>query len=97
MARATVGLPYSSNNVLERSARHTRRKTTLMATASATHRASRYKTSSKAVVAAAEPNALEVSTHNDDYAHSHAPREKMVPVDDGLTDRMQRRVSQSAR
>ena len=69
-----------------------------MATASAIPRASAYKTASKAVVTDAELDALGVSTQNDDdYVYSHAMPDKMVPVNDGLTERVQLQISQSAR
>ena len=51
-------------------AQHTRSKATGMAPASATPRASGYKTASKAVVTETEPAAPEASTQNgDDYVH----------------------------
>ena len=69
-----------------------------MATAAATVRASGYKTASKAVDTEAEPDALQVSTQNDDdYVYSHALSAKMVPVNDGLTERVQHQVSHSDR
>ena len=79
-------------------ARHTRSKILGMASASATPRASLYKASSKAVFTEAEPDALEVSTQNDDdYVYSHEPREEMVPLNDGLTEKVRHQIYQSAR
>ena len=58
-----------------------------MAPASATPRASGYKTTSKAVVTETEPAAPEASTQNDDaYVHICVQRENMMPVDNGLTE-----------
>ena len=76
-------------------AQHTRSKTTGMAPACATPRASGYKTPSKAVVTEIEPAGPEASTQNDDD-YVYMPRKKMAPVDDGLTETVQRHVSQSA-
>ena len=72
-------------------AQHTRSKKTGMAPASATSRASAYKTTSKAVVTETEPAAPEPSTQNDDdYVYIR------VPVDFGLTETVQHQVFQSA-
>ena len=68
-----------------------------MAPASATPRVSGYQTVSKAVVTKTEPAAPEASTQNDeDYVYIRQPREKMAPVDNGLTETVQNQVSQSA-
>ena len=76
---------------------HARSKTTGMATASATPRAGGHKTTSKAVVTETEPAAPEASTQNhDDYVYTRVPREKMVPVENGLNETVQHQVSQSA-
>ena len=78
-------------------AQHTRSKTTGMAPASATPRASAYKTASKGVVTETEPAAPEPSTQNDDiYVYIRVPRERMAPVDNGLTETVQHQVAQSA-
>ena len=78
-------------------AQHTRSKTTGMAPATATPRASAYKTASKAVVTETEPAAPEPSRRNDDdYVYIRVPRERMAPVDYGLTETVQHQVSQSA-
>ena len=67
-------------------AQHTRSKTTGIAPASASPRASGYQTTSKVVDTKTEPAAPEASAHNDeDYVYNRVPREKMAPVDDGLT------------
>ena len=68
-----------------------------MAPVTATPRASAYKTASKAVVTEAEPAAPEPSRRNDDdYVYIRVPRERMAPVDYGLTETVQHQVSQSA-
>ena len=68
-----------------------------MAPASVTLQASAYKTASKAVVAEIKPAAPEPSTQNDDnYVYIRVPRERMAPVDNGLTETVQHQVSQSA-
>ena len=68
-----------------------------MAPASATPQACGYKTASKAVVTKTEPAAPEASTrNNEDYVYICVPREKMAPVDNGLTETVQHQVSQSA-
>ena len=68
-----------------------------MAPATATPRASAYKTAPKAVVTKTEPAAPEPSKRNDgDYVYIRVPREKMAPVDYWLTDTVQHQVSQSA-
>ena len=78
-------------------AQHTRSKTTGMAPAAATPRASAYQTASKAVVTDTEPAAPEPSRQNaDDYVYIRMPRERMAPVDYGLTETVQHQVSQSA-
>ena len=77
-------------------AQHVLSKTTGMAPVSATARASGYQTASKAVVTKTEPAAPEASTQNDDdYVYVRVPREKMAPIDNGLTDTVQHQVSQS--
>ena len=76
---------------------HTWSKTTGMALASATPQASGYQTASKSVVTTTEPAAPEASTQNDeDYVYINVPREKMAPVDNGLTETVQHQVSHSA-
>ena len=78
-------------------AQHTRSKTTGMAPASATPRASAYKTASKAVVTETDSAAPEPSRRNDDdYVYIRVPRERIAPVDYGLTETVQHQVSQSA-
>ena len=77
-------------------AQHTRSKTTGMAPATATPRASAYKTALKAVVTETEPAAPEPSWQNDDYVCIRVPRERMAPMDYGLTETVQHQVSQSA-
>ena len=78
-------------------AQHARSKTTGMAPASATPRASGYQTASKAVDTKTEPAAPEASTQNDeDYVYIRVPREKMAPVVNGLTETVQHQVSHSA-
>ena len=68
-----------------------------MAPASATPRASAYKTASKAMVTETEPAVPEPSTQNDnDYVYIRVPRERMAPVDQGLTETVRHQVSQSA-
>ena len=67
-----------------------------MAPATANPRASAYKTASKAVVAETEPAAPEPSTRNDDYVYIRVSRERMAPVDYGLTETMQHQVSRTA-
>ena len=68
-----------------------------MTPATATPRASAYKTTSKAVVTKTEPAAPEPSRQNDDgYVYIRVPRERMSPVDFGLTAAVQHQVSQSA-
>ena len=58
---------------------------------------SAYKTASKTVVTKCESAAPNASTqNNDDYVYIRAPREKMTPVDNGLTETVQHQVSQSA-
>ena len=77
-------------------AQHTRSKTTGMAPASATPRASPYKTASKAVVTETEPAAPEPSRQNDDdYVYIRGPRDRLALVDYGLTEMVQHRMSQS--
>ena len=89
--------PTQQQQSINGPAQHTRSKTTGMAPASATPRASGYQTASKAVVTEAEPAAPEASTQNDeDYVYIRVSREKMVPVDDGLTETVQHQVSHSA-
>ena len=69
---------------------------TVHKSASATPRASGYKAASKAVVPETEPAAPEASTQNDDdYVCIRGPREKMAPVDNGLTETVQHQVSRS--
>ena len=69
-----------------------------MAPATATPRASAYKTSSKAVVTETETAAPKPCRWNDDdYVYLRVPRERMAPVDYGLTNTVQHQVSQSAR
>ena len=71
-------------------------KTTGMAPAAATPRASAYKTASKAAVTETEPAAPEPPRQNDDdYVYVRVPRERMAPVDYGLTETVQHKVSQS--
>ena len=49
------------------------------------------------MVTKTEPAAPEASTQNDeDYVYIRVPREKMAPVDNGLTETVQHQVSQSA-
>ena len=68
-----------------------------MAPASATPLASAYKTASKAAVTETEPAAPEPTRQNDDdYVYIRVPRERMAPVDYGLTETVQHQVSQSA-
>ena len=68
---------------------HARSKTTGMAPASATPRASGYQPA-QAVVTKTEPAAPEGSAQNDDdYVQIRMPREKMAPVDNGLTETVQ--------
>ena len=56
-----------------------------------------YKTASKAVVTETEPAAPEPSRRNDDdYVYIRVPRERMAPVDYGLTETVQHQVPQSA-
>ena len=69
-----------------------------MAPASATPRASGHQTTSKVVVTKTTPAAPEASTQNDEhYVYLRVPREKMAPVDIGLTETVKHQVSQSAR
>ena len=76
-------------------AQRTRSKTTEMAPATATPRASAYKTTSKPVVTETEPAAPEPFRRNDDdYVYIRVPRERMAPVDYRLTDTVQHQVSQ---
>ena len=78
-------------------AQHTRSKTTGMAPASASPRASVYQTALKAVVTKTKPAAPEASKQNDeDCVYIRVPRENMAPVDNGLTETVQHQVSQSA-
>ena len=63
-------------------AQHTWSKTTGMVPASATPRANGYQIASKAVVRKTTPAAPEASTQN---VYIRVPREKMAPVDNGLT------------
>ena len=68
-----------------------------MAAASATPGASGYQTASKAVVTKTEPAAPQASTQKDEgYVYIRVPWEKMAPVDNGLTETVQRQLSQSA-
>ena len=68
-----------------------------MGPASVTPRASGCKTASKAVVTEIEHAAPEAITLNDDdYVYICVPREKMAPVDNGLTETAQHQVSQTA-
>ena len=68
-----------------------------MIPASATLRASGYKTALKAVVTEMEPAAPEASTQNDDdYVYIRVPRAKTAPVDNVLTETVQHQVSKSA-
>ena len=69
-------------------AQHTQSKTTGIAPASATPRASGYQTASKAVVSGTEPAAPEASTQNDElqYVYTGVPRENSARVDNGLTE-----------
>ena len=68
-----------------------------MAPATATPRASAYKTASKAVGTETEPAAREPSRRNDDdYVCIRVPRERMAPVEYGLTETVQHQVSRSA-
>ena len=77
-------------------AQHTQSKTTGMAPAAATPRASAYKTASKAAVTETEPAAPEPPRQNDDdYMYVRVPRERMAPVDYGLPETVQHQVSQS--
>ena len=63
-----------------------------MAPASAIPRASGYKIASKVVVTKTEPAAHKASMQNDDdYVYIRVPREKVVPVDSGLTEMVQHR------
>ena len=71
-------------------------KTTGMAPASATPRASGYQTASTTVVTEPEPAAPEASTQHDDYVYIRVLQEKMVPMDIGLTETVQHQISQSA-
>ena len=76
---------------------HTRNKTTGMAPASATPRASAYKTTSKAVVTETEPAAPEPSRQNDDdCVFIRVPRERMASVHYGLTETVQHKVFHNA-
>ena len=96
MAKATGRPPYSSSGpqTVQLSIPRARPG---MAPASATPRASTYKTASKAVVTKTEPAAPEPSRRNDsDYVYICVPRELMAPVDYGLTETVQHKVSQSA-
>ena len=75
----------------------TRSNTTEISPATATPRASAYKTASKAVVTEPETVAPEPSRQNDDdYVYIGVPRETMAPVDNGLTETVQRQVSKGA-
>ena len=68
---------------------------TEMALESATPRASG--TTSKTVATKTEPVAPEASKHiHDDYVYSRAPREKLAPVDSGITETVQHQLSPSA-
>ena len=78
--------PMQQQQSTNRSDQNTRSKTTGMAPASATPRASGYQTASKAVVTKTEPAATEASTQNDDYVYIRVPRENMATVDNGLTE-----------
>ena len=89
--------PYAAAAVHKRPRSAYRSKTTEMAPASTTPQASAYKTASKAVVTETELAAPEPSTQNDDdYVYIRVPRERMAPVDYGLTGTVQHQVSQSA-
>ena len=50
------------------------------------------------MVTETEPVAVEASTQTgDDYVYIRVPREKMAPVDNGITEAVRHDVSQSAR
>ena len=86
MTRATTQQQKSTNGP----AQHTRSKTTGMAPASATPRASGYQAALKVVITKTEPAAPEASTKNDeDYVYIHVGRENMAPVDNGLAETVQ--------
>ena len=69
-----------------------------MAPAPAARRSSGYQAASKAVVTKTEPAVSEASTQNDkDHEYIRVPREKMAPVDNGLTETVQHQASLSAR
>ena len=79
---------------------HTQSKTTgtVPASATPTAGANGYKTASKAVVPETDPAAPAASTQNDNrYAYIRVPREKVAPVDTGITDTVRHHVSQSTR
>ena len=89
--------PIQQQQFTSSPAQHTRSTTTGIARASATPRASGYKTASNAVVTATEPAAPAASTQNDDdCVYIRVPRETIVPVDTGLTEMVQHQVSKSA-
>ena len=89
-------IPVQQRNSPSGSAQHTRSKTIGMAPATPPPRASAYKTASKAVVTETEPAAPEPSRRNDEYVYIRVPRERMAPVDYGLTKTAQHQVSRSA-
>ena len=89
--------PTQQQQSINDSYQYTRSKTAGMPPASATPRSSAYKTGSKAVVTETEPAAPEASTQDDDdYVYHRVPREKMAPLNNGLTETVQHQVSQSA-
>ena len=96
------GQSYGQNPIQQQKptngpARHTRSKTTTMPPASGTTRSSGYQTASKVVVTETEPAAPKSSMQNDDdYVYIRVPREKLAPVDNGLTETVQCQVSPSA-
>ena len=78
-------------------AQHTPNKPTGMAPATATPRASAYKSASKAMVTETEPAAPEPSRQNDnDCVYIRVPRERMAQVDYGVIKTVQNQASQNA-
>ena len=89
--------PVQQQQSTNRSAQNTQSKTTAMTPASATPRASAHTTASKAVAADIEPAAPEPSRQNDDDClYIRVRRQRMAPVEYGLTETVQHQVSQNA-
>ena len=95
--RPTARPLYSGQQSPSGPAQHAWSKTTGMAPATATLGASAYMTASKAVVTETEAAAPQPSRRvDDDYLSIPVPRERIPPVDYGLTETVQHQVSQSA-